>query len=468
MEPKLPDAHEKALTINRDRSKYGTIAEIGAGQETARWFFKVGGAAGTIAKAMSAYDMQFSDSIYGPCKRYVSRERLEAMLDYEYKLLIERLGETRGAETTFFAFANSVTVHSYSHTDDGHGWLGICFQTQPREAPSQVVLHVRLLGQDSAQDQDTLGVLGVNLIYGALHLYSDPRELLEALLDNLTIDNLEIDLLDFSGPVFDQVDNRLMALLLVQQGASNAAMFTADGKVVQPGDMLYKKAVLIERSRFRPPTKLTMNLLDKAQAEFVNEPEVCDECALVISEMTLRNLSDGSDIQIEDFLQRADILCMLGKNVLISNYGEFYRLAGYLHRYTDKPVGVAMGVPTLKEILDERYYNDLAGGILEAFGRLFKNKLRFYVCPCKDPGTGGLVTADDLQVAPHLRHLYEYLLENGLIRSLTGINQDYLDYDSSDILAKMRAGDSSWEAMVPEEVGRLIRERALFDCHKQA
>ncbi len=463
---KLPDAHEKALMVNRDRSKYGTIAEIGAGQETARWFFKVGGAAGTIAKAMSAYDMRFSDSIYGPCQRYVSRDRLQAMLGYEYKLLIERLDETRGAETTFFAFANTVTVHSYSHAEDGHGWLGIRFQTQPREAPSQIVLHVRLLGQDSAQDQDTLGVLGVNLIYGAQHLYRDPRELLEALLDNLTIDNLEIDLLDFSGPAFEGVDNRLMALLLVQQGASNAAMFTADGKVVHPGDMLYKKAVLIERSRFRPPTKLTMNLLDRAHTEFINEPEVCDECALVISEMTLHNLSDGSDIQIEDFLQRADILCMLGKNVLISNYGAFYSLAGYLHRYTDKPVGVAMGVPTLREILDERYYADLAGGILEAFGRLFKNKLRFYVCPSKDSETGQLVTADGLQVAPHLQHLYEYLLENGLIRSLTSINQDYLDYFSSDILEKIRCGDTSWEAMVPEEVGRMIRERALFGCRE--
>ena len=468
MGPKLPDAHEKALTINRDNSKYGTIAEIGAGQETARWFFKVGGAAGTIAKAMSAYDMQFSDSIYGPCKRYVSRERLEAMLEYEYQLIIERLDESRGADTTFFSFANTVTTHSYSHTEDGHGWLGIRFQSQPRETPSQIVLHVRLLGKDSAQDQETLGVLGVNLIYGALHLYRDPRELLEALLDNLSIDCLEIDLLDFSGPVFADVDNRLMALLLVQQGASNGAMFTADGTVVQPGDMLYKKAVLIERSRFRPPTKLTMNLLDRAQAEFVSAPEVCDECAIVISEMTLRNLSDGSDIQIEDFLQRADILCMLGKNVLISNYGAFYSLAGYLHRYTDKPVGVAMGVPTLREILDERYYTDLAGGILEAFGRLFKNKLRFYVCPGKDPDTGELVTAADLQVAPHLRHLYEYLLENGLIKSLTDINQDYLGYFSSDILEKIRCGDTSWEDMVPEEVGRMIRERELFGCQKQA
>ena len=262
METKLADTYQKALTVNLDSTKYGTIAEIGAGQETARWFFKVGGAAGTIAKAMSAYDMCFSDSIYGPCERYVSRERMEAMLDHEYSLIIERLDETRGGGTTFFAFANTVTVHSYTHTGEGDGWLGIRFQTQPREVPSQIVLHVRLLGQDSAQDQETLGVLGVNLIYGAMHLYRDPRELLEALLDNLTIDNLEIDLLDFSGPVFADIDNRLMALLLVEQGASNAAMFTADGKVVQPGDILHKKAIMIERSRFRPPTKLTMNLLE--------------------------------------------------------------------------------------------------------------------------------------------------------------------------------------------------------------
>ena len=462
MDRQTQDAHQKALEINLDKSIYGTIAEIGAGQETARWLFRVGGAAGTIAKAISAYDMTFSDSIYGRSPRYVSRERLQAMLDHEYNLIIERLDSARGAHTTFFAFANTVAARSFTRVQEGDGWLGIRFQTRPEEVPSQIDLHVRLQGRENIQDQETVGLLGLNLIYGAMRLYRDPPALLKSLLDGLNTKLLEIDMVDFSGPAFRQVDNRLMALRLVQLGLSDAAMFGADGKVVQPADALYKKAVLIERSRFRPPTHLTLNMLDCAQAAFWKESDVQKENSIVLSEMTLHNLMEGGDIRVEDFLHRVGILCMLGKNVLISNYGEFYRLAAYLFRYTQKPIGIVMGVPILKEIFDEKYYQQLEGGILESFGRLFKNDLRFYVCPFKDPASGELTTVHDLAVAPHLQHLYSYLLENGFIKPLDTINESYLSIFSHEVLAKLRCGDPCWEDAVPSQVAAIIKQQKLF------
>jgi hypothetical protein len=464
MEKVILDIHQKALAINLDESKYGTIAEIGAGQETARWFFQVGGAAGTIAKAMSAYDMKFSDAIYGQCGRYVSRDRLQSMLDHEYALLNERLGESKGRDCAFFVFANTVAARSFSRQTEGHGWLGIRFQTRPRETPSQIDLHVHLKGQENIQDQETLGLLGVNLIYGALHLFKDPDSLIASLLDQLSTDLLEIDMIDFYGPAFDKVDNRLMALRLVQHGLSNAAMFRSDGKVVQPADALYKKAVLVERSRFRPPTKLTMSLLDCAFKEFCKEPEVESDDIIVLSEMTLHNLVKGEDIDVDDFLHRAEILCALGKHVMISDYGEYYRLAQYLFRYTNRPVGVALGVPTLSEVFNEKYYAHLEGGILESFGRLFRNDLRLYVGPAIDPDSGELTTIHNLDVQPNLGHLYRHLLENGFIRELTAVDESHLKIFSHDVLDKLRRGDASWESMVPDKVAKIIRDKRLFNC----
>jgi hypothetical protein len=464
METTLLDTHQKALSINLDAGKYGTIAEIGAGQETARWFFRVGGAAGTIAKAMSAYDMKFSDSIYGPCGRYVSRARLQSMLDHEYALLLERLGETRGNDCAFFAFANTVAAYSFTQKRNGHGWLGIRFQRRPQEQASQIDLHVQLKSQENVQDQETLGLLGVNLIYGALYLHDNPEALMTSLLDQLSTDLLEIDMIDFYGPAFANVDNRLMALRLVQRRLTSAAMFRADGKVVQPADLLYKKAVLVERSRFRPPTNLTMRLLDCAYQTFCRESEVKPEDVIVLSEMTLHNLAQGDDINAADFLDRAEILCALGKHVMISDYGAYYRLAAYLFRHTRMPIGLALGVPTLVQIFDEQYYRDLDGGILEAFGRLFRNDLRLYVCPALDEQTGALTTVHNLAIAPHLRHLYLHLLENRYIRELSDIDRSDLAIYSHAVLDKIRGGDLQWESMVPEQVARIIRDKRLFNC----
>ena len=467
METAVIDTHQKALKINLDPAKYGTFAEIGAGQEVARWFFRVGGASGTIAKTISAYDMMVSDAIYGHSDRYVSRQRLQTMLEYEFNLMIERLNAKRGETTRFFVFADTVATrssHAGGRPSEAHGWMGIRFQLHPRVEPSQVLIHVRMLDKESLQQQETLGIVGVNLIYSALYLHGKPT-LISSLLDNLTSERVEVDMIKFSGPGFTHVDNRLMSLQLVQHKLTNAAMFTAEGEVVQPAEVLYKKAILVERGSFRPVTNATLDMLEAAKSQFIQEPQVQGEQIVTLMEMTLKNLTGGDEsggIDHVDFLDRVDILGALGMNVLISNYGEFHRLAAYLFRYTKNMIGIVMGVPTLRDIFDEKYYEDLEGGILESFGRLFKNDLKFYVYPYRDPASGALITAGNLRVASNLRHLYAYLYENQLIHGLRDIREELLPIYSRDVLEKIQQGDGEWEKMVPCEVARLIKERKLF------
>lgn len=464
MKREILGTHQKALQVNLDLSKYGTFAEIGAGQEVARWFFRVGGAAGTIAKTISAYDMTISDAIYGHADRYVSRQRLETMLDHEYALLHERLSAKRGSTTRFFVFADTVVARSYSRLDDAHGWLGIRFQQEPGHEPSQIIVHVRLWDKENLQEQEALGILGVNLIHGAMYLHEDPYTLIESLVDNVGAARIEVDMIQFSGPAFAKLDNRLMALQLVQCGLTNAAMFTANGQAVQPADALYKKCILVERGSFRPVTKVTLDMLRCAQALFVQEPKVQGEEVLTLMEMTLKNLTDGNKIDPQDFLDRVDILGALGKTVLISDFGEYHRLAAYFFRYTKKMIGITMGVPTLREIFDEKYYADLSGGILESFGRMFKNDLKLYVYPLLEPKTGALISASNLMVAPNLRHLHAYLIENRFIEGLRDYDESCLSIFSRDVLQKMRSGDKSWETMVPPQVAQIVRERNLFGC----
>jgi hypothetical protein len=459
---KTVDTHQKALQINLDPCVYGTFAEIGAGQEVARWFFRVGGAAGTIAKAMSAYDMTFSDAIYGPSDRYVSKQRITAMLDHEFGLLVERLDGKRGETTKFFVFADTVAAKSFVRKDDPHGWLGVRFQTAPRAPASQIIIHVRLLDKENLQEQEALGLIGVNLVHGAAYLHDDPTALVVALLDSLTSERVEVDMIECSGPAFVNVDNRLLSLKLVQHGLTNAAMFTAAGEVVQPADALYKKAILVQRGSFRPATNVSIDMLRAAQAQFVQEPHLHGEQIVTIMEMTLKNLTDADTIDAQDFLDRADILGALGKTVLISNYAEYHRLAAYLFRHTKKMIGIVMGVPTLREIFDEKYYADLEGGILESFGRLFKNDLKLYAYPLLDQNTGSLVTAGNLRVEPHLQHLYAYLLENRLIENVRDYDERCLSIFSRDVLKRLRSGDRAWEAMVPPAVAHLVKDRGLL------
>ncbi len=452
---------KKVLQINLDVSKYGTLAEIGAGQEVARRFFRVGGAASTIAKTMSAYDMTFSDAIYGPTDRYVSRARLGTMLDHEYDLLLERLDTKLGVKKTFFVFADTVAARSFKQHSESHGWLGVRFQSEPRGEPNQIIIHVRMLDEANVEQQEALGVIGVNLLYGAFY-HHQPERLISSLQENLAPERIEVDMIKFSGPDFQRVDNRLMSLQLVSQSLTHAVMFKADGETVQPAEVFYRKAILVERGSFRPVTYATNDMLDGARRTFLVQSGCSEEDLVVLMEMTLENLLAEGQLNHTDFLARVDILGALGRTVLISKFGEYYRLAGYLFRYANKMIGLVMGVPSLIEIFDEKYYLNLEGGILEALGRMFKGGLKLYVYPMIDETSGKIVSAKQVKVAPNLRSLFRYLIDNQYIEEISDYHPEYLRIHPPDALAKLQSGDSSWERMVPPEVVHIIKEREFF------
>jgi hypothetical protein len=461
MDTNLLDTHQKAVRINLDNTKYGTFAEIGAGQEVARWFFRVGGAAGTIAKSISAYDMTVSDAIYGASGRYVSRQRLETMLHHEYGLMNERLGAKRGENTRFFVFADTIAAKSYTRTDNWHGWMGIRFQNRPGAEPSQVLLHVSLLDHEATLQQEAVGILGVNLVHAALY-ESAPVPLLRHLLDSLSQERIDVDLIEFSGPAFTGVDNRLMSLELVHCGLTEAAMFTAEGKVVQPAEMFYKRPIMVVRGRFRPITNQTVDMLHCALDQFAREPANQGQDILVVAEMTLRHLQKGDVIDDRDYLDRVDIIRTLGRPVMISSFGEYYRLAQYLHRHTSKLIGLAMGVKTLREIFEEKYYTHLAGGILESFGRMFKNDLKVYVHPLMDPEAGVSATVADFRLPARLQHLFNFLVESGHIQAICDYKPEFLSIFSENVYRKLNEGDPTWVDDVPPNVALLICQRHLL------
>jgi hypothetical protein len=453
--------HKKAFQINMDGRIYGTFAEIGAGQEVARQFFHVGGASSTVAKTISAYDMTFSDAIYGVSGRYVSRKRLDTMLNHEFDLLVERLDSKIGDKRCFFAFANTVAARSFRRHDESHGWLGLRFQTTPRGPANDIIMHVRMLDPKNLLQQEALGIIGVNLIYGAYYLRNRPDALVSALLDDLSSERIEVDMIQFSGPDFAQVDNRLMALQLVTQGLTKAALFRANGEVVNAADAFYKKPILVERGSFRPVTLVTNDMLDSARQMFLGEPDLGEGEPEVLMEITMQNLLRSGELDLLDFLDRVDMLGALGRTVLISNFGEYYRLINYLTRYTDCMIGMPLGLPSLQEIFEEKYYTELEGGILEGLGRLFKKGVKLYAYPFLSPD-GALTTAADLEVAPNLRHLYRHLVENQFVRPMENFHREYLGITSAQVLAKIQNHDSSWESMVPAEVAAIIKERKLF------
>ncbi len=459
--------NKKAFQINLDLKKYGTFAEIGAGQEVARRFFHVGGAAGTIAKTMSAYDMTFSDAIYGTADRYVSRGRLTRMLDHEYNLLVERLDAKLGSERTFFVFADTVAARSFKQHNESHGWLGVRFQTETRGEPSQIIVHVRMLDEANVDQQEALGVVGVNLVYGAFY-HQQPEKLIASLQENLAENRIQVDMIKFSGPAYAQVDNRLMSLQLVSQGLTNAIMFDPQGETVQPAEVFYKKAIIVERGSFRPVTYATNDMLNGARRVFLEQHKYSEEETIVLMEMTLENLLSEGQLNHADFLARVDILGSLGRTVLISKFGEYYRLAAYLSRYTNKMIGLVMGVPSLLEIFDEKYYLNLEGGILEALGRMFKSGLKLYVYPMIDDASGALITAKKIEVAPNLRALFEYLIDNEFIQEVSEFNPEYLRIHPPEVLARIQKGDGGWEHMVPREVAEIIKAREFFGYRRSA
>lgn len=481
----LLTTNRKALTVNLDPAKYGTFAEIGAGQEVARWFFQAGGAAGTVAKTISAYDMAFSDAIYGKAPRYVSHERLNLMLEHEYVLLNERLAATRGANTTFFVFADTVSAKSFKGNNECHGWMGIRFQTEPNGPPSDIIVHVRMWDKENVLQQQALGIVGTNLIYGAFYLRENLEQLIISLVDQVGTARIEVDMLQCSGPAFDHVDNRLASLHLVQHGLTNAVMFGPGGDVLQPSEVLYKKAIVVERGSFRPVTHVNVDMLNCACAQFVQEPRAKGKDTVVLMEITMNNLLAAGDLDASDFLSRVDLLSQLGFTVLISNYSEFHRLTAYFRRYTQEMIGVALGINNLLEIFNEKYYESLPGGILEAVGRLFRNAVKLYVYPMQaqaferylaeqnpdaappvptNPAFSNrvLITAKNLHVPDNLRNLYAHLLENLYIDCVTGYDEAHLSIFSRDVLRRIKANDASWEQMVPPSVATTIKSRKLF------
>jgi hypothetical protein len=465
----IPATKDKALRINLNENIYGTFAEIGAGQETVRHFFRAGASSGTIAKAMSAYDKDFSDAIYGieTDGRYVTESRLRKMLTHEVKLIEERLGREKHPNKMFFSYANTVATIDFAKQFKGHGWVGIKFQVDPTEDYNEIILHIRFRENDARLQQETLGILGVNLIYGAFYKHNDPKKLLRYLYDHLDKDQIEVDTINFSGPRFANVDNRLMSLQLVKNGMTDAVMFNPDGKNVLPAAALYKKNILALRGSFRPVTKVNMDMYKQSYDMFIQENKVDKENTFVVFEITLSNLKAEGEIDERDFLDRAELLCSLGQSVMISNFQEYYKVVEYFSSFTKARMGLALGVNSLVDVFDEKYYRHLSGGILEAFGKLFYRDLKVYLYPMRDAETGEILNSENLKVHPRMKELYKFFKFNGKVVDVKLYDHDTLDIFSRKVLKMIAKGETGWEEMLPEGVSDLIKQHQLFCYNKE-
>jgi hypothetical protein len=458
-----PSVEAKALRINLNKYIYGTFAEIGAGQEVARHFFRSGGASGTIAKTISAYDKNFSDNIYGEedDKRYVTEARLNKMLNHEMRLLEERISREENPHKMFFTYANTVTTIDFAKKFKGHGWMGIRYQIDPKHPYSEITLHVRFHQTEARLQQEVLGLIGVNLVYGAFYKYNEPKKLLRYLYDNIDEDAIEIDTINFNGPLFEEVDNRLMSLQLVRNGMTDAVMFNPEGNNILPARELYKKNILTLRGSFRPVTLVNIDMFEKALDAFIHEPEVEEDKTVVIFEITLSNLRAQGEIDEKDFMDRAKLLCSLGHVVMISNFKEYYKLVDYLSQYTKKQMALCMGVNNFVEIFDEQYYQDLGGGILEAFGKMFYNNLKVYLYPMKDD-KGIVINSNNLKLHPRMKDFYKFFKYNGKVVDIFDFEEDYLNIFSRKILQQIREGESDWEKHLPEGIAELIKKNKMF------
>jgi hypothetical protein len=461
----VPSIQDKTLRINLNKDIYGSFAEIGAGQETARHFFRAGGASGTIAKAMSAYDKSFSDAIYGTEHdgRYVTESRLRKMLSHETNLLEERIDKSQNPDYLFFTYANTVATIDFSKRYKGHGWLGIKFQLEPNQKVyNEIILHVRFKQNEARLQQETCGIIGVNLIYGALYKHYEPKKLLKYLYDHIDKDTLEIDMINFSGPHFEQVDNRLMSLQLIKNNMTEAVMFGPDGNNLLPAALLYKKNILALRGSFRPVTRVNIDMLNKSSKIFMTEEKVNQKNTEVIFEITLDNLKAHGDIDEKDFLARAELLSSLGHTVMISKFQEYYKLVEYFHKYTKNRIGLTMGLNNLIDVFDEKYYRHLSGGILEAFGKLFFKNVKVYLYPMKDPSTGAILNSDNIKVHPRMKDLYKFFKHNGKVKDIEDFDEKNLDIFSREILQKIADNQPGWEEMLPEGIADIIKEKNLF------
>jgi len=456
---------QKALQINLNSDIYGTFAEIGAGQETVREFFRAGAASGTIAKAMSAYDKAFSDDIYGieEDQRYVTQSRLQKMLHHEYGLIEKRLDREVHPDKTYFAYANTVATINFTKTFKGHGWMGIRFQTEAQKQTNEIILHFRLHENEAKHQQETVGRLGTNLIFGAYKLYEDSKEFLKSLYDNIDSDAIEIDLINFTGPDFEDVDNRLMSLQLIKNGYTDAVIFGPEGNNLLPAELLYKKHVLAMRGSFRPVTKVNMDMIERGYDMFTEDRKVNAEKTVVLWEITLNNLLSDGELDEQDFLDRAEILCSLGQTVLISNYQEYYKLVDYFGRFSKKRQGLVMGVNNLTELFKDKYYRDLQGGILEAFGRIFSKDLKIMVYPFIDhENEGKLMRKEDAEIHPRFRPIIDYLIFHNRIIDIDEYDHNITNIFSREVLNQIRGGEEGWDECLPEYVHHVIRDKKLF------
>lgn len=454
----------KALQLNLDERKYGTIVEIGAGQEVARQFFRAGAAAGTIAKTMSAYDMQFSNAIYGadPKGRYVSRSRLFAMLEREFAQVVERVKDTRPKSSTFFAYAATVATKSFNRNNECHAWCGVRLQLYPDAAPSDIIVHVRMLDREANEQQEALGVLGVNLIYGAYYLFDDPRKLIDSLTDNLGNDRLEIDSIEFFGPYFDEEDNRRLNLHLIRSWKTRAIMFNPDGEVRVPAELLYKKNILVTRGSFQPFTKINLDMMEQGMREFSQLPGVTPDNTLLLAEITMNQLlGDNDSVQDHDFVERVDQLSAMGYHVMISDYVRYFRLRAYLRQFTQKQIGLVLGIGNLRRLFDEDFYRGVEGGILEGLGKTFPDNTIAYVYPELDKN-GQEVNYQSVAIPAHLRHLYQHLLDNGFVRGIANADPTLFAIYSRQVLEDIRTNQNEWEEHVPAPIAELIKTRRLF------
>lgn len=454
----------KALRINLDENKYGTIAEIGAGQEVARHFFLAGAAAGTVAKTISAYDMQFSDAIYGVQDggRYVSQSRVQAMLAKEFQLVVNRVSETRSKASRFFAYAATVSAKSFNRDNECHAWCGVRIQTYPGADPTDIIVHVRMHDKTAEQQQETLGVLGVNLIYASYYYFEDARKIINSLTDNLAADRLEVDYIDFQGPYFEELDNRAINLHLIRSWKTRAIIFQPDGTVAVPANILYKKNVLTIRGSFKPVTNLNVDMIEQGFDAFKNGQNVSEDSTIVLAEISL-NDPKGNDLMAreDDLVNRVGLLNSLGYSVMISDYTRYFSLRAYFRQYTSLQIGIVLGMINVRQIFDEDTYVGVEGGILEGFGKLFPDNTRLFVYPELDE-SGELSEFTNLKVPDHLRLLYRHLLENQFITGIACSDKEFLRIYSRDILAQLPKGCGDWEAALPTSVAEQIKERQLF------
>ncbi|NNE26829.1 MAG: TonB-dependent receptor [Saprospiraceae bacterium] len=453
---------QKALNINLNKKIYGTFSEIGAGQEVARNFFKAGAAAGTIAKTMSAYDKIYSDRIYGSedSGRYVCESRLYKMLDHEYHLMEERLSSVR-PETLFFAFADTVAAIDYKRTIKGNGWMGVRFQTRADGPVNDLIVHVKMKDNSTHLQQEAIGVLGVNMIYACFKLHTDIKEFVQSLVDGIK-DRVDIDMLRLEGPDFNHVDNRLLTLYTIQYGLSDVAIFGADKRSIHASEFLWKKDLMVVRGHYHPPTKVTIDVFNTGLSQFKNEDEVQPENATIIAEITLDNLMVDGRIDERDFLDRADAVCALGHNVILSDCNNHQNLINYLSDHQIGYLGLVIGVRELEHIIKEKFYNNQDGRLLVAFGELFNRNIKVYVYPANLEKGGPLVTADTLIVPEGIHFLYKHLIDAHQIEAIKGYDEDLLKIMPWNVLHAIEENKDSWENAVPEALVSLIKEKGLF------